>query len=102
VLIIPSSQGSQLDGDLHHQHRATSISQLRNRVAELLDEKEQRKGQLKKTQDTLVISEAESSSCKKELRALKEQATGWEVDIARLNVDLARKSSNPLTLSCPT
>jgi hypothetical protein len=24
VLIIPSSWGSQLDGDLHHQHRAAS------------------------------------------------------------------------------
>jgi hypothetical protein len=25
VLIIPSSWGSQLDGDLHHQHRAASL-----------------------------------------------------------------------------
>jgi hypothetical protein len=25
VLIIPSSWGSQLDGDLHHQHRAASV-----------------------------------------------------------------------------
>jgi hypothetical protein len=24
MLIIPSSWGSQLDGDLHHQHRAAS------------------------------------------------------------------------------
>jgi chromosome segregation ATPase len=78
------------------------ISQLQSCIVELLDEKEQREGQLKKTQETLVIFEAEASSCKKELQALKEQATGWEVDIAQLNVDLASQSSNPLTLSCST
>jgi hypothetical protein len=38
---------------------------------------------------------------------LKEQATKWEVDVARLNADLASKLSNPLTFilpdtSCPT
>jgi chromosome segregation ATPase len=58
------------------------ISKLRGRVAELLDEKEQSESQLKKTQDTLVISKAAVSSFKKELQALKEQATSWEVDIS--------------------
>jgi hypothetical protein len=46
-----------------------------------------------------VISEAEASSCKKELEALKEKATSSEVEIARLNVDLASKFSNPLAFS---
>jgi hypothetical protein len=41
------------------------ISKLKGQVAELQDEKEQREGQLKKTKETLVISEAEASSCKK-------------------------------------
>jgi hypothetical protein len=29
VLIIPSSWGSQLDGDLHHQHRAASMDKAK-------------------------------------------------------------------------
>jgi chromosome segregation ATPase len=67
------------------------ISKLRGQVAELLDEKEQREGQLKKTQEMLVTSEAEASGSKAELQQLKEQATKWEVDIARLNANLASK-----------
>jgi DNA repair exonuclease SbcCD ATPase subunit len=83
------------------------ITKLKDQVAELLDEKEQREGQLKKTQELLVTSEAEASGTKAELQSLKEQATKWEVDIARLNADLASKLSNPLTftlpdISCPT
>jgi predicted nucleic acid-binding Zn-ribbon protein len=78
------------------------MSKFQGRIAELLDEKEQREGQLKKTQDTLVTSEAEASGTKIDLLALKEQTTKWEVEIARLNADLASKSSNPLTSICPT
>jgi hypothetical protein len=68
------------------------ITKLKGQVAELLDEKEQRKGQLKKTKELLVTSEIEVSQTKTKLLALKEQATRWEVEIARLNVDLASKS----------
>jgi hypothetical protein len=32
---------------------------------------------------------------------LKEQATKWEVDVARLNADLASKLSNPSTIILP-
>jgi hypothetical protein len=32
---------------------------------------------------------------------LKEQATKWEVDVARLNADLASKFSNPLIFNLP-
>jgi chromosome segregation ATPase len=71
------------------------ITKLKSQVAELLDEKEQREGQHKKNQELLVTSEAEASRTKTELLALKEQATKWEVDVARLNADLASKSSNP-------
>jgi DNA repair exonuclease SbcCD ATPase subunit len=83
------------------------ITKLKGQIAELLDEKEQREGQLKKTQELLVTSEAEASRTRAELQSLKEQATKWEVDIARLNADLASKLSNPLTfilpdISCPT
>jgi hypothetical protein len=59
-----------------------------------MDEKEQRDGQLKKTQDMIMTSEAEASNAKAELQSLKEQATKWEVDIAQLNADLASKLSN--------
>jgi hypothetical protein len=78
------------------------MSKLQGRIAELLDEKEQREGQLKKTQDALVTSEAEASVTKIDLLALKEQTTKWEVEIARLNANLANNSSNPLTSICPT
>jgi hypothetical protein len=77
------------------------ISKLQSQIAELLDEKEQRDGQLKKTQEMLVTSEAEASGTKAELQGLKEQATKWEVDIARLNADLATKLSNLLTFILP-
>jgi hypothetical protein len=43
------------------------ITKLKSRVAELLDKKEQREGQLKKTQELLVTSEAEASGTKAEL-----------------------------------
>jgi hypothetical protein len=43
------------------------ISKLQSQIAELLDEKEQRDGQLKKTQEMLVTSEAEASDTKEEL-----------------------------------
>jgi hypothetical protein len=77
-------------------HKA-EIIKLKSQVARLLDEKEQREGQLKKTQKLLVSSEAEASGTKTELLALKEQTTKWEVEIARLNANLTSKSSNPLT-----
>jgi chromosome segregation ATPase len=78
------------------------ISKLQGQVAELLDEKEQREGQLKKVQGLLVTSEAEASGSKTELQHLKEQATKWEVDIAWLNADLASKLQILLLLPCPT
>jgi hypothetical protein len=71
-------------------HKA-EVEQLKSWITELLDEKEEREGQLKKVQGLLVTSEADASGAKLELQHLKEQATKWEVDIARLNVDLASK-----------
>jgi hypothetical protein len=82
-------------------HRA-EIDQLKGRIAELLDEKEQREGQLKKVQGLLVSSEADTSGAKAELQHLKEQATKWEVDIARLDADLASKLQILLLLPCLT
>jgi chromosome segregation ATPase len=76
------------------------IDQLKGRIAELVDEKEQREGQLKKTQELLITSEAEASGAKTELQHLKEQATKWEVDIARLNADLAGKLQILSLLPC--
>jgi hypothetical protein len=77
------------------------IDQLKGRIAELVDE-EQREGQLKKIQELLITSEAEASGAKAELQHLKEQATKWEVDIARLNADLAGKLQILLPLPCST
>jgi chromosome segregation ATPase len=55
-------------------HKA-EVDQLKGRISELLDEKEQRKGQLKKAQELLVTSEADASSTHAKLDGLKEQAT---------------------------
>jgi chromosome segregation ATPase len=82
-------------------HKA-EIEQLKGQIAELLDEKEQREGQLKKVQGLLVTSEADASGAKLELQHLKEQATKWEVDIARLNADLASKLQILPLLPCST
>jgi chromosome segregation ATPase len=82
--------------------RKAEIEQLKGQIAELLDEKEQREGQLKKVQGLLVTSEADASGAKVELQHLKEQATKWEVDIAWLNTDLASKLQILLLFSCPT
>jgi hypothetical protein len=79
-------------------HKA-EVEQLKGWVAELLEEKEQREGQLKKAQELLVISKTDASNAHAELDGLKEQATKWEVDIARLNIDLASK---PQILFFPT
>jgi hypothetical protein len=76
------------DRDAAHK---VEIEQLKGRIAELLEEKEQREGQLKKAQELLVTSKTDASNAHAELNGLKEQATKWEVDIARLNVDLASK-----------
>jgi chromosome segregation ATPase len=84
------------DRDAAHK---TEVGQLKGRIAELLEEKEQREGQLKKAQKLLVTSETDASNAHAKLDGLKEQATKWEVDIARLNVDLASK---PQILFCPT
>jgi chromosome segregation ATPase len=78
------------------------ISKLQGQVAELLEEKEQREGQLKKTQELLVTSETEASNAKIELDGLKEQATKWEVAIVQLNADLSSKLQILFLLSCPT
>jgi chromosome segregation ATPase len=79
-------------------HKA-EVEQLKGRIVELLDEKEERDGQLKKVQGLLTTSEADAAGARLELQHLKEQATKWEVDIARLNVDLASKLQ---ILFCPT
>jgi chromosome segregation ATPase len=82
-------------------HKA-EVEQLKGRVAELLEEKEQREGQLKKAQELLVTSETDASNAHAELDVLKEQATKWEVEVARLNVDLASKLQILFLLSCLT
>jgi chromosome segregation ATPase len=82
-------------------HKA-EVEQLKGRITELLDEKEEREGQVKKVQGRLVTSEADASGAKLELQHLKEQATKWEVDIDRLNADLASKLQILFLLSCPT
>jgi hypothetical protein len=84
----------QLD-DRDAAHKA-EIEQLKSRNTELLEEKEQREGQLKKTQDLLVASETDASKAHAELTSLKEQATKWEVSVAQLNADLASKLQIPL------
>jgi hypothetical protein len=71
-------------------HKA-EVEQLKSRITELLDEKEETEGQLKKVQGLLVTSEADAAGAKTELQHLKEQATKWEVEIARLNADFASK-----------
>jgi hypothetical protein len=50
------------------------VEQLKSRITELLDKKEEREGQLKKVRGLLVTSEADASGAKTELRHLKEQA----------------------------
>jgi hypothetical protein len=52
-------------------HKA-EVEQLKSRITELLDEKEEREGQLKKVQGLLVTSEADASGAKLELQHLKE------------------------------
>jgi chromosome segregation ATPase len=79
----------QLD-DRDASHKA-KVEQLRGRIAELLEEKEQREGQLKKAQELLVTSETDAANAPANLDGLKEQATKWEVTIAQLNADLACK-----------
>jgi chromosome segregation ATPase len=79
-------------------HKAEA-EQLKGQIAELLDKKEERDGQLKKVQGLLATSEADAAGARLELQHLREQATKWEVDIARLNVDLASKLQ---ILFCPT
>jgi predicted nucleic acid-binding Zn-ribbon protein len=90
----------QLD-DKDAAHKA-EVEQLKGRVAELLEEKEQREGQLKKAQELLVTSETDASNAHAELDGLKEQATKREVAIAQLNAELASKLQIPLLLSYPT
>jgi chromosome segregation ATPase len=82
-------------------HKA-EVEPLKGRITELLDEKEESEGQLRKVRGLLVTSEADASGAKLELQHLKEQATKWEVDIARLNADLASKLQILSLLPCPT
>jgi hypothetical protein len=77
----------------------TEVEELKSWITELLDEKEEMEGQLKKVQGLLVTSEADATGAKTELQHLKEQATKWEVEIAWLNVDFASKLQ---ILFCPT
>jgi hypothetical protein len=81
---------AKLLDDRDAAHKA-EVEQLKGRVAELLEEKEQREGQLKKAQELLVTSETDASNAHAELDGLKEQATKWEVAIAQLNAELASK-----------
>jgi hypothetical protein len=67
------------DRDAAHK---VEVVQLKGRIAELLEEKEQREGQLKKAQELLVTSETDASNAHAELTSLKEQATKWEVTVA--------------------
>jgi hypothetical protein len=90
----------QLD-DRDATHKA-EVEQLKGRVAGLLEEKEEREGQLKKAQELLVTSETDASNAHAELDGLKEQATKWEVAIAQLNAELASKLQILFLLSCPT
>jgi hypothetical protein len=76
------------DRDAAHK---VETEQLKGRIAELLEEKEQREGQLKKAQELLVTSETDAANAHAELDGLKEQATKWEVTVAQLNADLASK-----------
>jgi hypothetical protein len=76
------------DRDAAHK---IEVEQLKGWIAELLEEKEQREGQLKKAQELLVTSETDASNAHAELTGLKEQATKWEVTVAQLNADLASK-----------
>jgi SMC interacting uncharacterized protein involved in chromosome segregation len=87
------------DQDAAHK---TETDQLKSRIAELLEEKEQRLGQLKKAQDLLVTSEADAAATHAELDGLKAQATKWEVTVAQLNADLASKLQIPFPYPCPT
>jgi chromosome segregation ATPase len=89
----------QLD-DWDAAHKA-EVEQLKGRIAELLEEKEQREGQLKKAQELLVTSETDASNAHAELDSLKEQATKWEVTVAQLNADLARQLQIPFSLFLP-
>jgi hypothetical protein len=76
------------DRDAAHKDE---VEQLKGQIAELLEEKERREGQLKKAQELLVTSETDASNAHTDLDGLKEQATKWEVTIAQLNVELASK-----------
>jgi chromosome segregation ATPase len=82
-------------------HKA-EVEQLKGRITELLDEKEESEGQLRKVWGLLLTSEADASRAKLELQHLKEQATKWEIDIAWLNADLASKLQILSLLPCPT
>ena len=90
----------QLD-DRDAAHKA-EVEQLKGRISELLDEKEQREGLLKKTRSLLTISETDASNTHDELDGLKEQATKWEVTVAQLNADLASKLRILFLYPCPT
>jgi uncharacterized protein (DUF342 family) len=82
-------------------HKA-EVEQLKSRITELLDEKEEREGQLKEVQGLLVTSEADASGAKTKLPHLKEQATKWEVEIARLSADFASNLQILSLLFCST
>jgi hypothetical protein len=57
------------------------ITKLKSQVAGLLDEKEEREVQLKKTQELLVTSEAEASGTTTDLLALKEQPSNGRLKL---------------------
>jgi chromosome segregation ATPase len=84
------------DRDAAHK---VEVEQLKGRIAELLEEKEHREGQLKKAQELLVTSETDASNAHAELTSLKEQATKWEVTVAQLNAELTSKLQ--ILFPCP-
>jgi chromosome segregation ATPase len=72
----------------------TEVEKLKSRIAELLDEKEERDGQLKKVQGLLATSEADAAEARTELQHLKEQATKWEVATSTSISPVSFKSSS--------
>jgi hypothetical protein len=76
------------DRDAAHK---VEVEQLKGWIPELLEEKEQSEGQLKKAQELLVTSETDASNAHAKLDGLKEQATKWEVTVSQLNAELASK-----------
>jgi hypothetical protein len=79
------------DRDAAHK---VEVEQLKGRVAELLEEKEEREGQLKKAQELLVTFETDASNAHAELDGLKEQPPNGKLQLpsSMLNSPVSFKS----------